>query len=348
MFRKTKWMCAVMMSVMLLVLGACSSVSGDAIKETRNVQALVFLQEEGVVAKTLQVDLEKGSLVLDEKPVYELAAGSLQGERLFPAFMSAEQLVLREKPVQSSYANVKVSDTSPNVLYYEQYILTLDLEKSVGYLDGGDGKTKELSLLIEGKEAAFIPEAFFVDNEGKVALLGMAGADLADFGLVTQLYVEQDDKYTAEKALRYPTIWEDNGLDMGFFPQALAMNIRGDAELGKFLYSEARNLVTVSPYDGEVKVIVSEQAVRTAMPQLDPVRESYVFFQGFAYQDKLYIAYFPDYNNIAGDYLAYFDESGAYIGSLLVQEGLITLFGADNTQLTTLGDGTLLPLVYAP
>ncbi|NLH01757.1 MAG: hypothetical protein GX488_07670 [Clostridiales bacterium] len=341
---------AVLAIAAVLCIGGCSGKGSSSEKQTQKL--VVFKTEtdgkSAVGAYELQVNLAEHSLSLGSDTIYEIEdSSSLEPSRIFPQYMSPAFLVLRTNPLASKYDAVKVSEDNKS-LYFEEYILQFDDENFTFQISkNGEILCKNVSLVQNGKQ--LMPVSFFVDKDGKIAILCMTAASLMDTEMVSVLYAKNGESYTPEKICEYPTVWEDYDLSKVNCPNYLASaaNVAANPETGVFLYNETVKLLVVSPYDGSVECVLDEKKVTSDMPYLDAHRESYSFFNGFGYQNGYYAAAFPAFNSPAGAYAVFYTSKGEYAGCILCGAEGITLFDSENKQLDKI-EGSFLPQIYVP
>lgn len=332
-----------------LFAGSCSKENSKSTQMLQPQKLIVFKADgANVSAYELNIDLNKHSLSLNTEAIYEIADSSrLENSRIFPQYMSSSTLILRETPVNSIYNSVPISNDN-HTLYFEEYTLQFDNNNfSFQIYKSGKSICDKTSLVHDGEK--LMPTSFFIDKDGKVAILCMTSASLIDTEMVSMLYTKNGESITLDKFIEYPKIWDDFGLSKIQCPNYLSdyTNVTVDPKEGRFLYNETTKLMTISPYDGNVKCILDENAIKVNLPYLDTHRESYSFFRDFVYQDNCYVATFPDLNSSAGTYAVFYSHTGEYIGCVRCGNDNITLFDKKNAELDKI-TALFIPLIYIP
>ncbi len=304
--------------------------------------------DENIGAFELEIDLIKHSISLDTEALYEIADSSnFRNTRIFPQYMSSNMLILRDSPVSSKYENVQISEDD-NTLYFEEYTLQFNDENySFQIYKNGESVGGDTTLIHENVK--MVPTCFFVDEEGKVAILCMTSASLIDTEMVTLLYTENDGSFALEKIYEYPTIWEEYDISKTQCPNYMHnyTNVVANLAHGSFLYNETTKIFEISPYDSSVECILEEKDIISDIPYLDTHREYYSFFSSVGYQDGYYVATFPALNSLAGTYAVFYSDEGEYMGCVLCGNDNITLFDKENAELDKI-EGSFVPQIYIP
>ncbi|MEG1492118.1 MAG: hypothetical protein RR394_07680 [Oscillospiraceae bacterium] len=341
---------AVLLAIsIILCAGGCSTGKISDASASQSQRLVVFKAGgKNVGAYELNVNLSKPKLSLNTKALYEIPDSSrLEISRIFPQYMSADALILREAPVSTEFSADRISKDA-STLYFEQYTLKFD-DKNFSFEIYKDSKSLYGDISLIENDKKLMPTSFFIDKDGKIALLCMTSASLIDTEMVSVLYAKDGESYSPEKICKYPTIWEDYELSKANCPNYMSTNTNVSASpaTASFLYNEKAKLIAISPYDGSVKCVLKEKNITSDMPNLDTHRESYEFFNGFEYQAGYYIASFPAYNALAGTYAAFYNDKGEYAGCVLCGGDGITLFDKNNEKLDKI-DGAFVPQIYLP
>ena len=104
----------------------------------------------------------------------------------------------------------------------------------------------------------------------------------------------------------------------------------------------------MNPYTGEYETVIDEQQVKKDMPFIDTHRESYDFFTGFSVQENVYIALFPNYNDVYGTYAALYSDESKFLGCVLCTEASISYLNSDGEKMKEINNEKLRGLLYAP
>lgn len=335
--------------MIVLCAGGCSTEDSTTTQTAQPKKLIVFkVDDENVSAFELNIDLNKYSLSLSTDAIYKIADSSrLEISRIFPQYMSSSTLVLRESPVNSKYDTVGISNDN-KTLYFEEYTLQFDNENfSFQISENGEIICKDVSLIQNDKK--LMPTSFFIDKDGKIAILCMTSASLIDAEMVSVLYAKNGESYSLEKIYEYSNIWEEYDLSKVSCPNYMSnnTNVFSNPAQSNFLYNETGKLLTISPYDGSVECILEERNITSDMPYLDTHREFYSFFSGVGYQDGYYVATFPAFNSLAGTYAVFYSGTGEYWGCVLCESDNITLYNEENKEIYKI-EGAFVPKIYIP
>lgn len=343
-----KYIMTILLTISMgLSLVACSANETSEPQNQTQKVVLFTSESDSVNAYELTVDFQNSNLSLAQEPIYTLSGTEMLGkERIQPQFMSSKTLILREKPANSTY-NTDCVSQDRNTLYYEDYTLKLNPEDSTFVLyKGNESISEPISLTYD--DMAVIPSSFFVDEEEKIAILGMTSTTSEEAEMVSLLYHKKDEKYEIKKKGKFSGIWQAYDLSKDLCLNSLAdgTNVTVSAE-GNFLYNETKTLFTISPYDGRVKNVLNEEKIAENMPFLDTQRDSYSFFSSFSSQSGSYIVTFPAFNATEGTYAAFYLHTGEYVGYLLCSNDEIILADKDNHEIAKI-EGAFIPQLYVP
>ncbi len=335
--------------IMALYAGGCSPRIPVTTQASQLQKLIMFkADDENISAFELDIDLIKHSISVDAEPLYEIAdSSSLRNSRIFPQYMSSNVLILRDSPINTKYDNIQISEDD-DILYFEDYTLQFNNENySFQIYENNESICGNTTLIHENTK--MVPACFFVDKDGKIAILCMSSASLIDTEMITLLYAENDGSLLLEKMYEYPTIWEEYDISKIRCPNYMSnhTNTLANPALGSFLYNETTKIFEISPYDSSVECILEEKNVTSDMPYLDAHREYYSFFRDVGYQDGYYIATFPALNSLSGAYAVIYSNKGEFMGGILCSKDNTIFFDNENTELDKI-DGTYVPQIYVP
>ncbi|MGX8698598.1 MAG: hypothetical protein ACSW8F_01535 [bacterium] len=324
---------------LLLLLSGCGGgkVQEEAPK-SREIELMLFLRDEAGAfsARELKVNLTEPALALSEEALYSVSGDAGWHDRLYPITMSGDLVVLPEAAAE-------------NTLYFEEYALACDEAASRAEVTLRSEAIAQLDLTEDGTR--LFPQAFFLDREGKIAVLcNKEGELFDDIYPVTLVFSKSGDGYTLEKRTDFADLFEGDVLSRIQMPsyQPFYTNIVGNADLSAFLWNEGERIVKLDPNAGSAEILLSVEDIQRDMPFLDTQREEIVFFTGMAYQNGCYIALFPDYNDLPGTIAAFYAGDGTYLGRLVCTEKEVTLYDAANAEQKRITEEGLCGLLHAP
>ncbi len=327
-----------------MVSTGCSEQATEGI--VKQPQKLLVPKADGdnVTVYEVNVDIIDYTLSLDSDALYEINTLDKTMYSIFPHFMSLDNMILYKAPVKyNKYDDVGVSEEI-YPLFYENYSLQYNKEEmNFTITKDNDSLYNNVPLVYEGTRLR--PMCFFVDTEGKIAVLCMTAVSQLDTEIVTLLYSAKEKDLSLLETYEYPTIWEDYNISKIQCP--ITFNTCASLQNKCFLYNESVKLFTISPYNGSVTCVLEEKDVETVLPQIDTSREGYSFFNHFGYQNGYYMATFPAYNSIAGYYTVFFKTSGEYMGCLLCAEDKLTLYDKNHVEMESIADN-FHPSIYIP
>lgn len=298
------------------------------------------------------IDLEKGKISLSSDPLYTMTGHSTWSD-VVPRFMSKNNLVLLNKPLSTVYDRVFIYEgdmSTFDTIYYEDYTLKYYKKKNTSEI-AKKGKVlyENISMQFHGKN--ILPECFYVNQDGDIAVIGILDTSLPDTEIVTILFEADNGRLTVKKILEYPEIWDQYRLSKVQSPNTVKGfgNVCANPQKGTFIYNETTKIMELSPFDGKISCVISEEDVKSSIPTLDTRRPGYSFFgnSGLGFQNGYYIATFRAYNEVQGVYTVFFKSDGEYGGCILCQSDKITLYDNKGSILDSLS-GEFYPLLYTP
>lgn len=342
---------AMALSFLMIVFCAGCSDGGshnDSDKTGLGIDVIVFGEGTDTIdAQILKVDIESGALELSPNTVFTFDKSSAQDISLiYPQYMTENFAVFRQTPLSVSENYASLSETEEKTLFFEEYILTYDSE-AFSLLRADDLIYENVSLKLD--ETSLIPASFFVDQDGKVILMGMTSASLIETEMASVVYAENNGTLEIDQFIVYTTIWDDYDISKALCPNNLSgsVNVWAYPSLQGFIYNETTKVLLICPYSGDVKCIIEESDIAESMSFFDAYREFYSLFSGAGYGRGVYAAAFQALNEIPGTYTALFDEQGNYAGYLLCRSDGISLFDKTNREVSKI-EGSFLPITYIP
>lgn len=353
---------AILLALSMTTLAACSieqpantqqtasspSSTADSRQETLSgVNLLVFNNENNqLLATPIQIDFNNMELDSGEA-VFTLSSGRKPYDVIEPIYMTDSRLVLPSEPLEADFnGDVVTDEDATQRFYYDDY--TMDYNGEAGTFavyQGSQLVAENLALSCNGYNV--IPASFFIDEDGRIIILGYYIGDMMSTNVVSLIYSNGGEEWILENQHTYPNEWNEFGGQLSI-AQPIERNTSYSVELNGFLLNEGQNLFLVSPYEETAKKMISEETIEEVLPYLDTHRESYSFFYDFEYQAGHYIATFQTYNALPGMYAVFFSENGEYEGYLLCNENGVTLFDDTNQAVSSLDMTNLLPLLYIP
>lgn len=308
------------------------------------IDLLIFdIEGDALSAIPVTIDFDDMSVSAHEA-IYTCSSENTVYDRFEPCYMTDGRLVLPLEPNEISFTGC-VEQKAQNTLYFEGYTLTHSSEGGTFSVSrDGEAVCAEIGLSYDGNSVT--PASFYVDDNGSIIILGYCTGDMMSTSVVSLVYSAESGEWGLSNGCAYPNEWNDFGGQLSLGP--LENSVSASSELGGFLLNEGRNLFPLSPHEGSVSKILSEEDIETALPYLDTHRESYGFFHDFGYQNGHYIATFQTFNAVSGMYAVLYSETGEYEGYFLCNEIGVTLFDAANAASSTVEIEEPLPQVYIP
>ena len=311
---------------------------------------LVVYQADAVgdiSAHKLSVNVVDSSIELSPEVLFKVSGDMGWQDRIFPLSFSGKSLVLPYAPIELPATENTVA--MEGELHSAGYVLTYDREQSTATILKGD--TDIAAIALTPDDMQLIPQAFFVDDEGKIAVLcNTEGETFDKVNPVSLLYTKKSDVFQLEKTSDYSSIFDEYDLSKINMPNYVTIdtNIYGNPQSKNFLWNEGANIVELNPYNGTVRVVLTVSKIKTDMPNLDTHRESYGFFTGLGYQNGIYIANFPNYNNLSGTISVFYSKAGEFLGSVLCTENYISVSNKDNVEKSRIDNTNLNSKIFIP
>lgn len=319
--------CLVAVTIAISMAVGCAAKQEPALPQ---VELLAYTVGEGdswagdgsgwcAEARTLSVDLAKGEITLA------------------PAKKPERQYVVNEKENVIWYSDYKLIDHPKN----KQAVLQQG-EQTLGIVE---------HLAYDGM--ALHPMAFFVDQEGRLVVMCQRGDGTSwnegyPVSVVAERRAPDSDRFVIRQVYSYAGMFSEKlSKVQGPFYTRFQTNIYGNGETGTFLWNEGRSLVEINPYDGKHVVILDETKIKKDMPDLDTRREGYGLFNGFSWQNGIYIALLSRDNQENASYAIFYNEEKAFLGRLLccMGEGL-TYYDRKGEALCRVEEKQLWPFLY--
>ncbi len=341
----------IFVSVFLCMGSGCTEDSFLKNKQNATEIDLVVYSADApdvISAHKLSVNIPDLSVELSQEILFKAIGGPGWQIRVCPLNLSGKSLVLPYEPLEEPAMEYTL--TTEGQLYNEDYILIYDSNQSTATISKkGDKDVGSVELTLDNVQ--LIPQAFFVDNEGAIAILCNTQAETFDrVNPVSLLYTEEKGTFQLEKISDYSPIFDDfkfSKIDMPNYTN-INTNIYGNSESKTFLWNEGANIVELNPYNGTTRVVLTVNNIKTDMPHLDTHRESYGFFTGLGYQNGIYIASFPNYNNLSSTISVFYNRAGKFLGSILCTENYISTLNNENIEKNRIDDITLNTGIFIP
>lgn len=322
----------------------------DSIDNRLIIDLVTYLNYDSgdIGAHVLSIDLLNSTLDLSKDAFFKVSGEIGWQDSIYPLYVSTKSLVLPNTHLLLS-TKVEFSASTENELYFEDYVLVYDYEQSKAEFNKGGQVIATVTLSLDG--VRFIPQAFFYDDEGKLAVLCITdGYTFDERNPVSLIFAIKNDVLQLETINNLSSVFDDLELSKINMPTCtqLETNIYGNAQSKTFLWNEGANAVVINPYSGAVKIILDVDRIEKDMPSLDTYREYYGFFSGFNYQSGVYIAQFPNYNNLEGTISVFYSNTGEFLGSVICEENNISLLDKNNNGTGHIDNIKLRPLLFIP
>lgn len=335
----------ILTTLLIFCLGGCSPQNSEI--EPIQQQLVVFQEKEKQVsAYLLQIDIDAMKLSLNQDSLFSFENTQNSKSNLFPRFMTSDLLALRKTPLTTNHKNTITAED--NTYFFENYSFEYDKEHiSFSLYQNTILLGDEISLTHNNVDVR--PSSFLIDENGNIAVLGMTSGSLIDTELVCLLYSKKDGSYYIERSFDFPNIWDDFDITKIQSPNSgnVPTNVIVNTKDKTFLYNESTKILEISPYNGNIKLILDEKTVNTDLPSLDTHREFYNLFIDVGYQDGYYIATIPAFNSPVGSYALFYNHDKKFLGSVLVEGNSITLFNSENKEVDKISEG-FYHLVFIP
>lgn len=282
-------------TLMLLCLtsGCIRNSSLDNNKGNAGVLNLVVYLTDAageINAHKLSVNVLDSSIELAQDILFKVSGDSGWQNRIYPLSFSSGLLVLPYAPV--GQPAVKYTLATEGELYNGDYVLIYGYRDQVMMATIHKGDTEIAVIALTPENMRFIPQAFFIDAKGTIAVLCNTQGDTFDkVNPVSLLYTKRNGMYQFEKISDYSSIFDEFDLSKINMPNYvnISTNVYGNPQSKTFLWNEGANIVEINPYNGTIRVVLTVRNIETDMPNLDTHRDFYGFFTGFGYQNEIYI-----------------------------------------------------------
>ncbi len=338
--------------MLFLVSSGCNRNSSSDNKEedTAKIDLVVYLPDvsAGVInAHKLSVNVLDTSIELSQDVLFKVSDDIGWQDRIYPSHLSSESLVLPYEPTEQPLMEYTLA--TEGKLYNADYVLSYNKDQSVATIHEGDMEIASIDMTLDGNQ--LIPQAFFVDDEGSIAVLcNTKGETFDKVNPVSLLYTKKGDNFQLEKTSDFSTIFDEFDLSKINMPNYtnISTNIYGNPQSKTFLWNEGANIVELNPYNGTTRVILTVSDIEKDLPHLDTHRDFYEFFTGLGYQNDVYIASFPNYNDISGTISVFYSETGEFLGSVLCTENNISIFDNKNTEKDRIDNIKTISRIFIP
>jgi hypothetical protein len=313
------------------------------------VDLVIYLGDDGdeISAHVLLINIADKKIIFLQEEVFKASGETGWLDRIYPLSLSGRSLVLPHTPVEKPMMEYSIA--TDGEVYFKDYILVYDDEQSIAEISKGDLSVATLLLTLD--RTHLVPQAFFIDDENKISVLCNTVGDTFDkVNPMSLVYAVKNGAFELETTNDHASIFDDYQLSKINLPNntRLETNIHGNAQSKTFLWNEGANIVEINPYDGTVSIVLTVGKIKDDMPSLDTHREFYEFFTGAGYQNGVYIAKFPNYNNLSGTIAVFYCITGEFIGSILCTGKSISLLDKDNNEIDRIENTMLMPLLFIP
>lgn len=349
--------------IIIMLMGICFSGCDTVDSETEVFGELNFLAYTGDnqthwQAKQCRLNLQTQQITMNDGVVFEITDEHGWSDILYPMEFTDDWLILRGESSVQPDRDYTICEREE---YYGEYkiwngrfSLTFNPKTQFAAIQNDKDTIGTLDDL-EYDGIALQPMAFFIDEDKKLVLLCERGDeetawdDCYPVAVVASLKPSGGTNYAIESMCPLGNMFSEELSKMKApYRTWFNINVCADEKESCFYWNETRNIVKINPYSGVYEVVLKEQDVKENMPHLDTTRESYDFFTGFAVQDDMYIAQFPNYNDVYGTYVVLFDHKWNFLGSLLCTESSLAYQGFDGENIREIQNDDLKGLLYIP
>ena len=339
-------------TLMFLCVGSGCVKNSSSYENNANVAVInlvVYLTDAAgeISAHKLSVNVSDSYIELSPEVLFKVSGDLGWQNRIYPLSFSSGLLVLPYEPIEPPVMEYTVA--MEGVLHSAGYVLTYDREQSTATIRKGDTDIAVIALTLG--DTQLIPQAFFVDDEGKIAVLcNTEGETFDKVNPVSMLFTKKGDVFQLEKTSDYSSIFDEFDLSKINMPNYVTIdtNIYGNPQSKTFLWNEGANIVELNPYNGTIRVVLTVSKIKTDMPNLDTHRDFYGFFTGLGYQNGIYIAGFPNYNNLPGTISVFYNKAGEFLGSVLCTENYISVSNKDYVEKSRIDNIKLNSKIFIP
>lgn len=349
--------CALAAILLCLVLSGCD-IDNSAENDMPNLDFIAYTGQDQYhwLAHKLYVDMETNEITMDSNVIFEIEDEHGWSDIIYPIAITDNLLVMRGEITGSADRPIKVCSREEYMgeylIWNDEISLTYNPREESALLKDGDNILGMVDGL-EYENMGLYPIAFFLD-EGKLVILCERGDEEAKWdekypvSVIAAVADEQSKTYQIESMYTFENMFSSNLSKVKApFRTWNATNAWANNETHSFYWNESTKIVNMNPYDGAFEIVLTENQVKERLPFLDANRESYEFFNGFCVQGDVYIAMFPNFNDISGIFAAMFRKNGEYMGTILCTENEIRLFNSDNEIVGSIEDDELKGLLAA-
>ena len=348
--KKCLFACALLLSL-LMALAGCDDYAGarEEDKNPADVNLVTYSNNDdgSISAYTLSVALDTQTLKLSPEPLFTVPGGLDWLDQVYPVALSANALVLPKPPTGDTAIPYVVAQKG--TLYYQDYTLIYDETEATATVERAGRTVAVLPMSIEGDFVT--PQAFFVNEDGQIAVLANTNGSTYDLVYpVTLLYSKTDDGFALEKSASFQTIFEENDfskVNQPTYVPALS-NVYGNGSTGTFLWNETTNIVALDPVQGTAQVLLDDKRIAEDLPEMDTSRDFMEFFSDVGYQNGVYMSSFPNYNSTFGTNVAFYSSDGTFLGHILCTEIAMTLTNGKGEETARIDKDSLCGLLYTP
>lgn len=337
-----------------LVFALLGVLSGCSIEKemSSSVDILSYLTNENddYCASVLSIDVLNETIRLSQGELFSVSKTTGWQDAVYPIGISQEKLILFAKPTETSHTSCNIAVS--NQLYFKDYSLLFDPDTNSAEIKKNDEVLGTASLMLD--DTALLPEAFFIDEDGVVAVLCNTDGcgDFEKVYPVSVLYKKSTnkEKYEMTEAHTYNKLFEDDTLSKINIPEftLFGTNIYSNGYLKAFLWNEGENIVEIDPYNGTARTIITEAQIKQDIPEIDTHREQYEFFDGAGYQEGIYMVEIPNYNHTDGAMVVFYDENIQFMGYILCTREAIILYDRDCGEAAKISNNNLEAMLFVP
>ncbi len=281
-------------------------------------------------AYPLSVDFDNYKLYMYGKPIITLSDNNGSLYDVLPVQVFNEKIILNRKPEIEPLMEYEVV-MNDSQIHNGMCSMTFDptQEKAIIYKSGDVIGTLS-GLDYDGHPVR--PIQFFVDDEGRLAILGTllvdsVPADVEGMLTVTGIAEGEDGEYIIKEFHNLSEMYE-----MGLSEMQAPMCWNSYASTGRklFYWREGANIIEIEPYAGSFYVKIPWSKVETDTGVLKSDADGYVAMIDFGTIDSIDIVVVNDMRNGEfGERAIFYDQNGTIIGSVLFNMNKIELYDAE-------------------
>lgn len=341
-------------TLMFLCVGSGCSRDSSSDNNKGNaavINLVVYLTDVSgeINAHKLSVNVVDSSIELAQDILFKISGDLGWQNRIYPLSFSSELLVLPYAPIEQPA--IKYTLATEGELYNGDHVLIYDYKDQARMATIRKGDTEIALITLMPENMQLIPQAFFIDDEGTIAVLcNTKGETFDKVNPVSLLYTKKGGTYQLEKISDYSSIFDEFNLSKINMPNYVNIdtNVYGNPQSKTFLWNEGANIVEINPYNGTIRVVLAVRNIEADMPDLDTHRDFYGFFTGLGYQNEIYIASFPNYNNLLGTISVFYSKTGKFLGSILCTEKYISISNNKNVEKSRIDNIKLNSKIFIP